>query len=126
MQAGDIEAGKARARLVEHHREVGAGQQDQLDAVAALQVGGDAAQVVGVGRRGLAVEDALVGLSAASTSTMLIRGIDRSGASSLMQMCGVTAGSTTVSAPARASRVMKPARYFASSPSLPSRIRLWP
>ena len=36
---------------------------------------------------------------------------DRSrGVSSLMQMCGVTAGSTAASAPARARRSMKPAR----------------
>ena len=44
VQAGDVEGGEAGVGLVEDHGEVGAGQQDGLDAVAALQVGGDAAQ----------------------------------------------------------------------------------
>jgi hypothetical protein len=48
--------------------------------------------------------------SAASTSTMLIKGIGSRGVSSLMQMCGVTAGSTACSAPAFASRSTNPAR----------------
>ena len=56
VQARDVDGGKARRRLVEHHGEVGAGEQDRLDAVAPLQVGGDAAQaggVVGVGLSGV-------------------------------------------------------------------------
>ena len=45
VQARDVEAGEARGLLVEHDGEIGAGEQDRLDAVAALQVRGDAAQV---------------------------------------------------------------------------------
>ncbi|WP_296332465.1 hypothetical protein [Reyranella sp.] len=36
VEAGDIDRGEARRRLVEHEGEVGAGEQDGLDAVAAL------------------------------------------------------------------------------------------
>ena len=48
VQARDVDGGKACRRLVEHEGEVGAGEQDRLDAVAASQVGGDAAQACGV------------------------------------------------------------------------------
>src|SRR6185295_10359405 len=63
VQARHVEAGKARALFIEHHGEVGAGEQDGLDARAALQVCGDAAQAIGVVGRAAPVEDALVGLA---------------------------------------------------------------
>ena len=47
---------------------------------------------------------------APSASTMLISGIGSAASAAAMQMCGVTAGITAASAPARASRSMKPAR----------------
>ena len=57
MESGDVDRREARRRLVEHEGEVGAGEQDRLDAVAALQLGGEAAQTLGVGGiRALGVE----------------------------------------------------------------------
>ena len=62
VHAGAVDAGEARRLLVEDHREVGAGEQDRLDAVAPLQLGRDAAQAGGVlVVAALGVEDALVG-----------------------------------------------------------------
>ena len=43
MQACNVETGEAGGRLVEHRGEIGAGEQNGLDAVAALKVRRDAA-----------------------------------------------------------------------------------
>ena len=54
--------GKPAVVFIEDDREVGAGEQDRLDAVAPLQLGRDAAQAGGVlVVAALGVEDALVG-----------------------------------------------------------------
>src|SRR5829696_4925459 len=62
VHAGAVDAGEACRCLIEDHGQVGAGEQDRLDAIATLQVGRDAAQAGGViVVAALGVEDALVG-----------------------------------------------------------------
>src|SRR6185312_11110593 len=60
VQARHVEAREAGGLFVDQHDQVGAGDQDGLGA-AALQRLRYATEAVGVGRIGLAVEDALVG-----------------------------------------------------------------
>ncbi len=55
--------GKPAVCFVEQGGEVGAGDQDGFDAVAALEVRGDAAQGTGVAGFRAAIEDALIGLA---------------------------------------------------------------
>ena len=64
MEARKVDGGKASSRLVEHDGEVGAGQADRFDTLAALKVSCEEAELSGVSRVGLlCVEDALIGLA---------------------------------------------------------------